>query len=279
MWIATQEYPVSPPSLASPYLSLKLDTLSSDGSEAGTWGVPVVDPIVNSDQEFTVISVNSGDPDPDVSDEDRPSSFRIDWVSPTPSAVSAGVLESPSHYPTPAAPVDLSAVSCVLISPNRVRQDYSSGSLDADPVFEVSPDTAGFVHTTVPTGAESCLPLMMDGTMSYNLGLVDPESDVSLVMIPVYSMPAGMVLMPVPPSDQPSSSPICLSRWEAVSSSRDVSREGPFDAYCAPLDTGDHPLVSTGLPGCPYRMTSYAGTNATDVNPAYGIQIHHPHFL
>ena len=89
--------------------------------------------------------------------------------------------------------------------------------------------------------------------------------------------------MPVPPSDQPSSSPICSSLWEhqspAVSSSRDMSREGPFDAYCAPLDTGDHPLGSTGLTGRPYRMTSYAGTNATVVNPAHCIQVHHPRFL
>ena len=38
---------------------------------------------------------------------------------------------------------------------------------------------------------------------------------------------------------------------------RDVSRDGPFDAYCSPMDTGDCPLVSTGLPGCPYRITSY----------------------
>ena len=188
-------------------------------------------------------------------------------MSPIPSAVSTGVLGSPLHYPTPATPVELSAVSSVLISPNRVRKDCSSGSLDADPVFEVSPDTAGLVHTTVPTapepcdvsltptGAESCLPLMLDGTMSYNLNLVDPGSDVSLVTIPIYPLPAGIVLMPGPPSDQPSSSPIRSSRREhrspAVSSSRDRSREGPFDAYYAPLDTGDHPLVSTGLPGCP----------------------------
>ena len=135
-------------------------------------------------------------------------------------------------------------------------------------------------------GAEFCLPLMLDGMMSYNLSLVDPGSDVSLVTIPIYPLPAGMVLMvrmPGAPSDQPSSSLIRSSRREhwspAVSSSHDRSREGSFDAYCAPLDTGDHPLVSTGLPGCPYRMTSYAGTNAADVNPAYGIQIHHPRFL
>ena len=130
--IATQEYAASPPSLASQSPCLNLDTLSSDESEAGTGGVPVVEPIVISDQELTVISVHSGDPNPDFSDEDRPSSIRIDLVSPIPSAVSTGVLESPSQYPTLAAPAKLSAVSSVLISPNRVRKDCSSG---CGPVF------------------------------------------------------------------------------------------------------------------------------------------------
>ena len=94
-----------------------------------------------------------------------------------------------------------------------------------------------------PAGVESCLPLMLDGTLAYNLSLVDPGSDVSLVTIPIYPLPAGMVLM-----SGPSSSPIRPARQEhqspAVSSSPDRSREGPFDAYCAPLDTGDHSLVS-----------------------------------
>ena len=72
----------SPPSLASQSLCLNLDTLSSDESEAGTGGVPVVEPIFISDQELTVISVHSGDPDPDFSDDDLPSSIWIDSVSP-----------------------------------------------------------------------------------------------------------------------------------------------------------------------------------------------------
>ena len=70
-------------------------------------------------------------------------------------------------------------LNCVDIT-NRVRKDCSSGSLEVDRVFELSPDTAGLVHTTVPVapepfdaslppaGAESCLLLMLDGTISYN---------------------------------------------------------------------------------------------------------------
>ena len=243
--------------------------------------------------------MHSGDPDPDFLDEDRPASNRIDSVSPVLLPIPAGILESPSHYLTPTVPDELSAVSSTPLSPNRVRKDCSSGSLDTDRVFEVSPDSVGLVQSTAPEApvpfdvsllpveAESCLPLMLDGTLAYNLSLVDPGSDLSLVTIPIYPLPAWMALKPSPSlirqSLKPSPSPIRQSRREhrspAASSSRDRSREGPFDAYCVPLDTGDHLLVSSGLPGCPYRMTSYAGTNVAEVNTAYGIQVHHPRFL
>ena len=56
-------------------------------------------------------------------------------------------------------------------------------------------------------------------------------------------------------------------------------RGGPFDAYMSPMDTGDSPLVATGLPGCTYRITSYTGPAVADTNPAFGMQLHHPRFL
>ena len=33
---------------------------------------------------------------------------------------------------------------------------------------------------------------------------------------------------------------------------RDIVREGPFDAGASPMDTKDSPLISEGMPGCPY---------------------------
>ena len=75
-----------------------------------------IDPIVISDQQLLVISVHSDDPDLD--------------------AFNAQVQQSSSHYST--VPADLSVVSSVLLSPNRVRPDNSSRSSDRDPVFEVS---------------------------------------------------------------------------------------------------------------------------------------------
>ena len=70
------------------------------------------------------------------------------------------------------------------------------------------------------------------------------------------------------PSPEPSSSVVCPRQ--------DLSREGP---YCAADDTGDVPLVPAGLPGCRYRMTSCDSAEVADVDPAYGLQLHHPRFL
>ena len=65
----------------------------------------------------------------------------------------------------------------------------------------------------------------------------------------------------------------------AVSSPRGMPGEGPFDAFCMPADTGSHPLISEGLPGCPYRMTLYSDEDISEVDPAFGVQLHHPRFL
>ena len=61
--------------------------------------------------------------------------------------------------------------------------------------------------------------------------------------------------------------------------SDDATREGPFEAVASPMDTEDSPFITTGLPGCPYRITSYAGPALADMNPAFGLQLHHLWFL
>ena len=69
-------------------------------------------------------------------------------------------------------------------------------------------------------------------------------------------------------------------RWSsAISQTHNIAREGPFDAYCSPMDTGNYPLPSTSLPGCPYRFTSYTAPPVADTDPAFGIQVHHPRIL
>ena len=78
--------------------------------------------------------------------------------------------------------------------------------------------------------------------------------------LPVYTMPSGASYMTgqssVPTvlasgmSPQPAQWSTDMDRMD------DVTRERPFDAVASPMDTEDSPLVTTGLLGCPYRITS-----------------------
>ena len=65
----------------------------------------------------------------------------------------------------------------------------------------------------------------------------------------------------------------------STAASPDLSREDPFDASQSVSASGAAPLVLDNLPGCQYQMTSYDNTDMTDVDPAYGLQLHHPRFL
>ena len=108
-----------------------------------------------------------------------------------------------------------------------------------------------------------------------------PGSDARLTL-PVYTMPSGLAYMPGQSSVQTVLTSSASSRPEGWSSdtprTTDISREGPFDAYTSLMDTEDSPLVTTGLPGCPYRITSYTGPAVADTNPAFGLQLQHPRF-
>ena len=158
------------------------------------------------------------------------------------------------------------------------------------PVFEVSPDTTVFrmrptgaaVHAPlgrlpIQPGSESdCVPVLGE-PVAFTLNGPIPGSDAPAMTFPVYPLPSGLELLPVSRSVQTvlaSGVSSQQDRWSsAVPRTCDVSQEGPFDAYCAPMDTGD-----TGLPGCPYRIMSYTGPAAADTNPAFGIQLHYPRF-
>ena len=65
----------------------------------------------------------------------------------------------------------------------------------------------------------------------------------------------------------------------ATAQSAGMAREGPSGASAPPMDTEDSLLVTTGLPGCQYRFASYSGPAVSDMNPAFGLQLHHPRFL
>ena len=124
-------------------------------------------------------------------------------------------------------------------------------------------------------------PLLGDPIAFVQCALI-PGSD-SPLTLPVYTMPSGLAYMPGQSSVQAVLASAASPRPEGWSSDTpritDISREGPFDAYASPMDKEDSPLVTTGLPGCPYRITSYTGPAVADTNPAFGLQLHHPHFL
>ena len=138
------------------------------------------------------------------------------------------------------------------------------------------------VGSLAPSGTASDCPPRLGEPVAINLSRPVLGSDAPVMSFPVYPLPSVMVLMPVSCSSEMTLAPgipLQQGRWSsAMPQTRDVSREGPFDAYCSPMDTGDCPLVSTGLPGCPYRFTSYTAPAVTDTDPAFGIQLHHPRF-
>ena len=53
----------------------------------------------------------------------------------------------------PVVSLDQSAVSSMTISPNRVCLDTSPDLPDTEPMFEVSPDTSGFLMISDESGA------------------------------------------------------------------------------------------------------------------------------
>ena len=99
-------------------------------------------------------------------------------------------------------------------------------------------------------------------------------SDTPLTL-PVYTLLSGIAYMPGQSSVQTvlaSGASPRLERWtSATAQIADITQEGPFDAFASPMDTEDSPLVMTGLPGCPYRITSYNGPAISDMNPAFGL--------
>ena len=59
----------------------------------------------------------------------------------------------------------------------------------------------------------------------------------------------------------------------------DFSQESPFEVDRTPSGSGDTPRVLENLPGCQYRITSYDADDRSDLDPAYGLHLHDPHFL
>ena len=93
--------------------------------------------------------------------------------------------------------------------------------------------------------------------------LMDGPSHLPLLQLPLLPLPDAGVLPPGPVAGPPGPNDHQLS----MPASHDTAV------------SGDVPLVLDHLPGCQYRMTSYDPTEVADVDPAHGLQLHHPRFL
>ena len=94
--------------------------------------------------------------------------------------------------------------------------------------------------------------------------------------LPVYTLPSGLSYMLGQSSVQ---TVLASGVSSAMAQGTGMAREGPSGASAPPMDMEDSLLVTTGLPECPYRFTSYNGPAISDMDPAFGLQLHHLRFL
>ena len=185
---------------------------------------------------------------------------------------------------------DQEALSAPL-SPNRVRKGHSQDMPAEGSIFDVSPDVPRFNMRPAESGVQPTEitqpyvgfnnPLFgapIAFAQCHNISGMDTTT-----MVPIYNIPKdsniGIDQSAVPTVFASGVSPDSIPWSTAEDIIRDIVREGPFDAGATPMETEDSPLISTSMPGCPYRMTSYTGTAMVDADTTYGLQLHYPRFL
>ena len=156
--VAHPENPASSPAPRTSSRSLGRDAVSFGDFRSGD-SVLRVSPVSMVYPEPAVMSVCSSDSDPDMVDELCRFQPLHAPVSPVSSYVSMSAVESPSHYPVPAEPVVLLAVSSTQVYPSRVREERSSGTPDTSCYVPVtSPVTPIFSEGSLPLSGPESLP-------------------------------------------------------------------------------------------------------------------------
>ena len=181
---------------------------------------------------------------------------------------------------------DQEALSAPL-SLNRVRKGHSQDMPAEGSIFDVSPDVPGFNMRPAGGGVQPT-----EITQSNYVGFNNPFFGAPIAFaqchdtsgmdttttVPIYSIPKdsniGIDQSAVPTVFASGVSPDSIPWSTAEDIIRDIVREGPFDAGATPMETEDSPLISTSMPGCPYRMTSYTGTAMVDADTTYGLQLY-----
>ena len=191
---------------------------------------------------------------------------------------SFGLSTSSSSSSSPTLPWG-TAEDSPSFSPNRVREGQSQNDPDEGSLFNVSPLSPELVvrptredGATQPEGI--LLPTMSDDFSDSVLGdlisyaridqLPGSESPLSL---PVYAWP------PKPAFMMDSVIQTVLAPWKSERLPAETSVTDP------PVTAEKARVVTSGLPGCPYRFLESGELLFTDGNPAYGLQLHHPRFL
>ena len=162
---------------------------------------------------------------------------------------------------------DQDALSAPL-SPNRVGKGHSQDMPAEGSIFDVSPGLPGF--NMRPAGGDLQLPEITQPPPLTYVNFNDPFFGAPIAFaqchntpgmdtpmtLPIYNIPKdgniGSDQSAVPTVFASGVSPDSIKWSTAEDTIRDIVREGPFDAGATPMDTEDSPLISTGMPGCPY---------------------------
>ena len=129
----------------------------------------------------------------------------------------------------------------------------------------------------VNTGSSDVDPVPRLGPVSASVG--ESVTAIELSSPPLSEQPAPVPVVESVPAVHSSFSPDQSSVQTVLASGTSSRPEVGSSAVAPPMDMEDSPLLATGLPGCPYRFTSYSGQPFADGNPAFGLQLHHPRFL
>ena len=189
-----------------------------------------------------------------------------------------------------------SRLSSVLLSANRVRQDFGVTQEDQYPLFDASPVSDGQLSPVSPAISRGSSPVGSEwDAESFHSAGVSLATSASLS---ITHRTAALKNLKPPPAPRPpviqlNTDPSLLEQlatayrdWlpqpppdPAPFLAPSLFCEGPFDAASCPKATTRHPLIGTQQDGCPYQFTSYRDYEHSRVASPFGIQLHHPQFL
>ena len=131
----------------------------------------------------------------------------------------------------------ISALSSVQLSPNRVRDDYVYDTMDMFLVFQVSPEIDGYLPATslvtppvsgelqtspatscsdsLPPGATGSLDSLIRGPV-ISRSLIEQATDLSRLSPPLIPLPDDLLLLPMPVPLRPQSSPVTGHWWNRL---------------------------------------------------------------